>query len=147
MPVDKTGKWWTGDQPSDVREYLEAYSSEGYKVDEFRQSKCQCGSEHFLLWADDDEGCAKRQCESCKRQHFICDSEEFWEDVKPTQWKCIECKPRIKVCNVGVGFSLYEDGEIRWLYVGVRCATCGVLGSFAGWKIAYAPSRQLIDQA
>jgi len=147
VSVDKTGKWWVGDQPSDIREFLEAYAPDGYKVGEFRLAKCMCGSERFLLWADDDEGCARRQCESCKQSNFICDSEEYWEDAKPEQWKCIVCKSKASTCNVGVGFSLYEDGEIRWLYVGERCAICGVLGCFAGWKVAYAPSRQLLEQA
>jgi hypothetical protein len=144
MAVDRTGKWWVGDHPNDIREFLEAYSSDGYRVHEFRPSKCECGSERFLLRADDDEGCAQRQCETCGRKQFICDSEEYWADAKPEQWTCVECKAN--ACNVGVGFSLYEDGQIRWLYVGERCAACGVLGCFAGWKIAYAPSRQLLDQ-
>jgi len=51
-----------------------------------------------------------------------------------------------KHTNVGVAFALYlEDKEIKWLYVGCRCVNCGVLGCFAGWKVGYAPSRQLFD--
>lgn len=141
MSVDKTGKWWVGDQPTDIREFLEAYASAGYEINEFRLAKCPCGSEGFLLWADDDEGCGRKQCESCKLFSFICDSEEYWQDANPKQWKCTICKSKAKTCNVGVGFSLYEDGEIRWLYIGERCLSCGVLGCFAGWKVAYAPSR------
>ncbi len=76
---------------------------------------------------------------------FICDSEEYWSDATPEQWKCIECG--FTSANVGIGFSLYEDGEVRWLYVGERCANCGILGCFAGWKIAYSPSKQLLEQA
>jgi hypothetical protein len=146
MAVNKTGKWWIGDQPNDIREFLEAHASDGYEVHEFRLSKCECGSERFLLWADDDEGCAKRQCVICNRQHFICDSSDYWEDAKPVQWACVECEMESNAYNVGTGFSLYEDGDIRWLYIGVRCPVCGVLGCFAGWKIAYSPSRQLLDQ-
>jgi hypothetical protein len=41
---------------------------------------------------------------------------------------------------------LYEDGEVHWLYVGERCVRCGTLGCFAGWKIAYSPSKQLLEQ-
>ncbi|MGA7753515.1 MAG: hypothetical protein WCB05_11810 [Candidatus Sulfotelmatobacter sp.] len=48
--------------------------------------------------------------------------------------------------NVGVGFSLYDDGEIRWVYFGERCSACGILGCFAGWKVAYSPSKQLLEQ-
>ena len=108
VSIDSTGKWWIGDQPNDIREFLEAYASDGYKVDEFRLTKCTCGSERFLLWADDDEGCAKRQCESCKRSSFVGDSEEYREEAKPEQWKCTVCKSKAGTCNVGVGFSLYS---------------------------------------
>src|SRR5258707_2022663 len=144
MAVDSSGKWWIGDHPQDLKEYLAAYSSNSYKTDEFRLAECKCGSQEFSLWADADEGCAKRICLSCDEPHFICDSEEFWEESEPEEWKCVECGSRS--ANVGVGFSLYEDGEVRWLYVGERCSSCGVLGCFAGWKVAYAPSKQLIDQ-
>lgn len=147
MAIDRKPEWWVGDQPDDLREYLEAYAPEGYEVHEFRLSECTCGSNQFLLWADDNEGCAKRRCSSCGREHFICDSEDYWDDAAPDQWTCLECNATGNSCNIAIGFSLYPDGEIRWLYVGVRCSACGILGCFAGWKIAYSPSRHLLDQA
>jgi hypothetical protein len=62
------------------------------------------------------------------------------------KYKCVTCKS--KVANVGVGYALYEDHEaVHWLYVGNRCATCGVLGSMVDWKVGYAPSLQLINEA
>jgi hypothetical protein len=96
---------------------------------------------HLNLFADDDEGCAKRVCTSCREEHFICDSEEYWPEAGPERWKCVECGSTS--ANVGVGFSLYEDGEIHWLYVGERCSNCGILGCVAGWKVAYSPSTQV----
>jgi hypothetical protein len=144
MSIDKSGKWWVGTNAGDINEYLGAYSADGYKTTQFRQAICTCGSDEFRLLADDDEGCAQRTCASCGGKHFICDSEEFWADASPEEWKCIECGSTRT--NVGVGFSLYEDGEVRWLYIGVRCAVCGILGCFAGWKVAYAPSKLLFNQ-
>lgn len=146
MSIDKAGKWWVGSSPEDIKEYLEAYSAppEGYGTQAFRQAKCECGSEDFELFADDDEGCARRICTFCGSEHFICDSEEFWAESAPEKWKCIECGSTR--ANVGVGFSLYDDGEIRCLYIGERCVACGILGCFAGWKVAYAPSKQLLEQ-
>ncbi|MFY9660890.1 MAG: hypothetical protein WAJ97_09730 [Terriglobales bacterium] len=145
MSIDKSGKWWIGTSVDDLREYLEAYSADNYCIHEFRPAKCKCGGETFELLADDDEGCAKRTCTSCAIGKFICDSEEYWSDATPEQWKCIECGSTS--ANIGVGFSLYEDGEVRWLYVGERCANCGILGCLAGWKIAYSPSKQLLERA
>ncbi|HMD77357.1 MAG TPA: hypothetical protein VKG86_08285 [Terracidiphilus sp.] len=145
MAINKTGKWWVGSQPQDLKEYLEAFSADGYAINEFRLAKCKCGGIEFSLWADDEEGTAKRVCSSCSEAHFICDSEEYYPDPQPEEWNCVECGSRL--ANVGVGFSLYEDGEVRWLYLGERCARCGVLGCSAEWKVAYEPSKQLIDQA
>jgi len=54
MGIDKSGKWWVGTSPSDIKEYLEAYSSEGYPAQEFRQAKCACGGVTFELFADDN---------------------------------------------------------------------------------------------
>jgi len=143
MAIDKSGKWWIGSAPEDIDEYLRAYAAESMPISTFQLARCACSSVSFLLDADDDEGCARRTCTECSREHLICDSAEFWDEASPERFRCIECGSYS--ANVGVGFSLYDDGEVRWLYVGERCATCGVLGCFAGWKVAYSPSVQLLS--
>ena len=145
MTIETSGKWWVGSEPSDIGEYLTAYGADNAPVSAFRLSRCVCSSFTFRLDADDNQGCAKRTCTDCSREHLICDSAEYWDESSPEHWRCIECGS--EQANVGVAFSLYEDGEVRWLYVGERCANCGVLSCFAGWKVAYSPSAQLLSQA
>ena len=146
MSIDKSGKWWIGEGPEDIRGFLESYVSDGYEVHEFRLARCSCGGDQFVLDADDNEGVARRTCSACGAQHFICDSEEFWAEANPDTCDCPEC--RSNAMNVGVGFSLYEDDPsgIRWLYIGVRCSNCGILGCFAGWKVAMGDALHLLDQ-
>jgi hypothetical protein len=43
MSIDKSGQWWVGTSPQEIKEYLEAYSAEGYRSQQFRQAKCACG--------------------------------------------------------------------------------------------------------
>jgi hypothetical protein len=57
VAIDKSGKWWVGDSPEDLHEYLKTYAD--YPMQEFRLAKCTCGSSRFQLWSDDDEGVAK----------------------------------------------------------------------------------------
>jgi len=146
MTIDDSGKWWVGSAPDDIRGFLEAYAEEGYEVHQFRLARCDCGSLEFHLEADDNEGVACRACAECGHQHYICDSERYWEDAEVETWKCVECDSIES--NVGVGFSMYEDDPtaIKWLYVGVRCPKCGVLGCFAGWKIAMGDVLHLLEQ-
>jgi hypothetical protein len=144
MSIDTSGKWWIGSNAEDLQAYLASFSADGYPTHEFRLASCSCGNSKFRLVADDGEGTAKRICSSCNEIHFICDSEEYWAEATSSEWKCVECDSQLS--NVGVGFSLYEDGEIRWLYVGARCATCGILECVTQWKVAYAPSKQLLNQ-
>ena len=144
MSIDTSGKWWVGSDPKDVGEYLEKYSADGYQATEFRLAQCSCGGVSFNLWSDDDEGTAKRICVNCLTSHLVCDSEEYWTGASAKEWVCVECAS--KTCNVGVGFSMYDDGHVRWLYVGERCVSCGTLGCSAQWKVAYTPSSQLLDQ-
>jgi hypothetical protein len=145
MAIDQSGKWWKGTEAEDVPEYLKALTEEGYPATVFRIAKCPCGSKIFRLEFDPDEGGAKRMCGDCGAEHFICDSEEYWEDSSPKKLKCFgKCKS--KSANICVGFALVERGDdIRWVYVGHRCTECGVLASCADWKIDYSPSLQLID--
>ena len=146
MTIDDSGKkWWTGSEPSDIGEYLSALSAESYAIDEFRLAHCSCGCNRFSLkWLSAD-GAVQRICADCSTPHFICDSEENWEGKSRT-YKCVGChSPH---ANVGVGYSLYEGSTaVHWLFVGVRCSQCGILGCVADWKIGYEPSLQLLEQA
>ena len=149
MTIDTSGEWWIGSKPSDLNEYLVVLTKEdGISIDEFRLAKCDCGGDVFVLEADRDEGTARRTCVKCKKQHFLCDSEEYWEEVEPEEWKCV-CHSN--ETNLGVGFVLRESGpgekpDVKWLYVGCRCVKCGTLSCFVDWKINYGPSYHLIDQ-
>jgi hypothetical protein len=145
VTIDTSGKWWKGAVPEDLEEYLRGLTSQegGKGIDAFRLSRCLCGGTTFLLRADRNEGAAERTCPACKNSHLIADSAESWGDARPRRWRCA-CKS--DKCNVGVGFSLREGGgDVRWIYVGVRCSSCGVLGCFVDWKINYGPSLHLLD--
>jgi len=48
---------------------------------------------------------------------------------------------------VAVGFSLRDDGDVRWISIGLRCLTDNTLGVYADWKINYGPSGHLLSQA
>jgi len=150
MTIDTTGQWWTGDAATDIAVYLIAYRAEGSPVHETRICQCPCGSEIFRLDADRDEGAAQRFCAACGASHLICDSAEYWPDARPEPWSCTGCG--CDTCNLGAGFSFYtaDKGtkpDVRWLSLGQRCSRCGILGSFADWKIGYGPSYHLLEQA
>ena len=144
MTIDRSGKWWIGSEPQDLEAYLKAWTEEGYGIQAFRLARCSCGSERFELEADENEGAARRTCAACGAQHLMCDSAEYWDEAEPDTYECVECKS--SHANVGVGFALLESGEVRWIHVGARCTSCGILGCFADWKIDYEPSTHLMEQ-
>ena len=146
MPIDTSGKWWTGSMPEDIDEYLRALSSDSYPVTEFRLSRCQCEGLVFRIEAAQSEGVARRICASCGIEHLICDSaENIGERTNLRKFRCV-CKGNL--ANVGVGYSMHEGGKaVSWLWVGHRCVKCGVLGSMVEWKVGYEPSLQLLNEA
>jgi len=90
MTIDTSGKWWKGSEPEDLDEYLRELTASGYQTTEFRLSKCQCGGIRFFLEVEPDEGVARRKCESCGTEHFICDSKEHWEEgLKTKKYKSL----------------------------------------------------------
>ena len=81
--------------PSDLHEYLRAFSAESYEISEFRLARCDCGSEQFSLEVEDDDGVARRTCAACKKPHFNCDSEENWSaDLKTRKYECVTCRSK-----------------------------------------------------
>jgi hypothetical protein len=143
VTIDTSGEWWTGEDFADVVQYIRLYTEVGYPAGRVLQSVCTCGHTLFRLHGDPDQGCARRTCGACGRKAFICDSGEFWDEAEPVV--CV-CPCRGRLFEVGVGFSFRADGDVRWITVGQRCATCRVLGSFVDWKIDYGPTAHLLQQ-
>jgi hypothetical protein len=146
MAIDKSGTWWVGGGVDDLDEYLRELKVEGYDVDVFRRSACECGGLVFRLGVDQDEGAARLTCTACSKVRYIGDSEQYFvpENVEP--YECVECHG--DTCNVGVGFSLYEatSTDVRWLSLGVRCPTCGILGCIVDWKVGGGNEPDFLDR-
>lgn len=146
MTIDVSGKWWVGDHAEDIAEYLVALKPEGYPVHKVQMCHCDCGSAAFRLKADRSEGAAMRICAVCGTEHLICDSAELWEEAEPEDWICANCGSN--TCNIGAGFSFYpakwfRQPDVRWLSLGQRCESCGVLGMFVDWKVGYGSSKSV----
>ncbi len=65
----------------------------------------------FSVEVDDEEGCARRTCVTCGQRAFIADSAEFWDEADSGESQC-PCGE--EAFELGVAFSLREDGDVRW---------------------------------
>jgi hypothetical protein len=143
MALRKKGKWWYSDSQADIRDELARVGKlNEYVPTKFADAKCKCGNLTFEVGFDEEEGAAVRTCTKCKLEHPIGDSEEYLEDAELSQATC--------VCDgiefeVTVGVSLYDDSnDVRWLYLGCRCPSCGLTGSYADWKNEFNDYRKLL---
>lgn len=141
MAIDKSHEYWIGTTPDDLKEYLLAYTtSDGtYQPEFFKQIQCHCGSDMFYL----EKACeiSKRFCSKCNDVTFICSSSDQWEEAESEEdverFSCVECDS--EEANIVIGFAFYDElqefAAVKWLYVGVRCAKCGILGCFNDCKV------------
>ncbi len=145
MALKKRGKYRYGDSQKDIRAEILRYSKEnGYVAQHFADAVCQCGGRLFGVLLDENEGAAARTCIACDHQHPIGDSEEYLDDAELGQCAC----PCEKVAfEVTVGVSLYDDSEdVRWLYLGFRCPSCGLTAVYGDWKNEFNGYKQLLAQ-
>lgn len=143
MSIDTSGTWWKGSEAEDLIPYLKGLTADSYPASEFRHAVCECGSVEFVCEFDRDEETCKRICPECSREHFVCDSEKYWEESEPVEWECIECHG--KRCNICVGFSMRNTRNVQWVSIGCRCAKCGILGCYVDWNVSSSPSLHLMD--
>lgn len=142
MTVTKSGSIWRGEDHADLAAYLRSFSSGGYPISRVGESVCaQCGGLTFRLFVDDEEGFAARICVTCEAEAYIADSADYQDDAEPGE---CECPCGGNTFAIAVAFSLLEDGEVRWISVGLRCLTDGRLGVYVDWKIDYGPSEHLL---
>ncbi len=125
--------------------YLRAWNA--YPVSEVRSARCVCGRDEFQVEVDTNEGGARRTCVACKHRHYLCDSEENWDEDDGEPDECA-CPCTNETFQLAVGFAFYADSidDMKWLYIALRCTACGLAGVYADWKIGYGPARQLMDQ-
>jgi len=140
MSIDKSKKYWYGDNKQDIIEYLNEYSEN--KIDQTAILECKkCGSDSFTFKIDINEGAVETTCTVCNKKHLLLDSEDYWNKCKPEIAKCPECKKY--QYNVGIGFIHRVSGEVKWVFIGNRCASCGLLGSYGDWGINYGPTNEM----
>lgn len=144
MTLDKSGEFWRGEDFDDLAEYVRHFEAGGYRVATVAESRCGgCDGRAFRVRRDEEEN-SQRVCIGCGVVAFIGDSAEYWSEDDADFCAC-PCGG--EEFAVAVGFAFFDDGEVRWISVGLRCLKDGLLGVYADTKIDYSPSRHLLDQA
>jgi hypothetical protein len=144
VTLDKSGKLWRGEDFDDLSEYIRSFKAGGYPVATVAESRCgECGGHSFRVNIDEEEA-TQRVCLTCGTVAFIGDSAEHWT---VTDHDSCACPCGGEEFAAAVGYALLDDGEVRWVSVGLRCLKDNTLGVYADTKIDYSPSRHLLDQA
>lgn len=131
----------------DLADFLRRPVTGGYPVQAVRECICRCcGGRSFEVALMEDESAARRICLTCGEGEFIGDSAEYWDDTAEADYYCA-CHCGGEEFAAAVGYSLRETGDVRWIFVGLRCLACDSLGVYEDWKINYGPSTFLLDRA
>lgn len=143
MALTKRGEYWYGEAQSDISTEILRYSKANtYVAQHFADATCTCGKNVFRLVLDDAEGAAVRFCVACDDEHPIGDSDEYLENADLEDRECVCGAAELEIT---VGVSLYADSEdVRWLYLGCRCPSCGLTGVYGDWKNEFIGYRELL---
>lgn len=143
MALKKRGKFYYGDEQTDIRQELIRYSEENaYVAEHFADAKCTCGGSVFRLLMDETEGAAVRICVACKKEHPIGDSDEFLEEAELGECGCPCGNEEFEIT---AGVSLYKDSDdVKWIYIGCRCPKCGLTATYGDWKNEFLGYQDLL---
>lgn len=143
MSLKKRGRYRYGDGQADIPEEILRYSrANGYVAEHFASATCPCGGRVFRLALDDTEGAAVRTCTACGQEHPMGDSAAYLADADLGECAC-PCGG--ETFEITVGVSLYAQSEdVRWLYLGCRCPSCGLTAVYGDWKNELEGYRALL---
>jgi hypothetical protein len=141
--LTKRNGYWYGDNYADIQAELIRYSTlNGYIIHHFSDINCACSAKVFCLALDDTVGAAIRSCVSCHCEHPIGDSNKYLKDAALEECACPCGNEQFEM---SAGVSVYDDSEdVRWFYLGCRCAKCGLIACYGDWKNEYNGYRQLL---
>jgi hypothetical protein len=144
MAIGRSGQRLPETAAAELDAYLREFQASGYPVARVVHAACaRCGGSEFGMRVDDEAGYADRTCHLCGDRFVMLDAPDVAEDADPGDAACLCGGERF---DVAVGFALREDGEVRWVSVGLRCTADGVLGVYVDWKIDYSPSGHLMGR-
>lgn len=148
MTLVRRGEYSYGENHADIRSELGRYSDRNaYPVDDFTDVKCECGNDRFHFLTDENAGVAIRRCSKCGVEHLMGDSAHFVDEAEPSQHECI-CEADVFRITAGVHRYRNQDdslsNDVRWLYLGCRCPSCGLVGCYADWKNEYNGYAELL---
>lgn len=143
MALQKRGGHYFGNSQDDIRTEVVRFSNlNGYEATQFADALCNCGGRLFHLVMDEDEGAAVRTCIKCGGRHAIADSAEYLADAELEDYGCLCGEDHFEIT---AGISLYPASQdVRWLYIGCRCPSCGLTGVYGDWKNEYLDYRALL---
>jgi len=138
------GKKYYGESQADIRTFLEEYSRNNYPTEHYADAVCFCGSNRFELLLDDVVGAAVRVCSSHAHEHPIGDSADYLDPAK--LGKC-QCPCGCNEFEISAGVALYrESSDVKWLYIGCRCTTCGLVACYGDWKNEFEDCNSFFDK-
>ena len=128
--IDTSGKWWKGQNPDDIIEFLKSWSAEcGYDTELYEPHKCKkCGETLFTVEGKWDEQLYRVTCAKCNETDYIEDSADLWNEVTE-KTKKFKCKGH-SLFYITLGYALREDQSKKVLFIGYLCSECGILGCF-----------------
>ena len=89
--IDMSKKYWTGDSPEDISEWLRLYARDD--VLDVKSVICHtCGGDSFELRVDQNEDAIQVKCTTCGTKKILLDCGDIWADAKPRLRKCSVCK-------------------------------------------------------
>jgi len=148
MSIIKKGNTYLGTCQKDVHEELSRYAIlNELPIHKFKDAVCECSSDIFRLFIDDEECVAIRECTSCHKRHVMLDGESYLDDAEFYQATCT-CDT--SYFQITVGLNLYPDdaglsNDVRWLYIGCRCPQCNLIGCYADWKNEFNGYKILLE--
>jgi hypothetical protein len=142
VTIDKSGSFWRGEDSADLAACIREFEAGGYRVARVNDIVCrQCQGTEVHLLVDDDEGCAVAVCAGCEFEMPLADSADHLDGADLGECAC-PCGG--ETFAAAIGFAVFDDGDVRWISVGLRCLTDGTMGVYADWKIDYGPSAHLM---
>jgi hypothetical protein len=145
VAIKQRGTYWYGGNDEDLATYLRAFPGGGHAVEHVRPLACPlCGDTSFFALVDDEQGVAAVDCLDCGTRTLVADSAEHIDDA---ELELCACPCTGETFSASVGYAMTQDDEVRWISLGLRCLTDGVLGVYADWKIDYVPTAHLLPPA
>jgi hypothetical protein len=136
VALSQRDQHWYGDAAGDIPSVLDSLARDhGGAVSHYAEAVCGCGCRAFGVAVNEGQASAALECEGCGQVLHTGPAVPSVDDPSEVGTEVCGCPCQGEFFEACAGIVLSPGRSPRWLFLALRCKSCGLVAGYADWAL------------